>query len=172
MRLLDYLSFWKSKNMQDAKELLPLVNYQIQWVIIGSLLLLVAIVWVGFIFWHTRKRPQKTIASVMAQKVKAIDIAGLKKKYLKLIDQIAQEAQQKTITARQTHQKLSLLVRLFVFEATGYQAQVMTLEDIEKRNLPKLESTITALYPNEFSQLLTGTVDDALAKAREMVTTW
>jgi flagellar basal body-associated protein FliL len=158
--------------MQDAKELLPLVNYQPQWIVIGSLLILGAVTWVGFIFWHTRKRPQKTVASLSAQKVANVDIAGLKKKYLGLIDQIAQESQQKAINARQAHQKLSILVRLFVFEATGYQTQVMTLADIEKRNLPKLQTTISALYPNEFSQLLTGSVEDALGKARDMVTTW
>jgi len=158
--------------MQDAKELLPLVGYRVQWIIIGALLLLVTFAWIGFIFWHTRQRVQKTVSTLAPHKIAAIDLAALKNKYIALIDEAATEHQQNKLTARQTHQKLSLIVRFFVFEATGFPAQVMTLSDIERRNFPTLQSTIAAYYPDEFEALLKGNVTVSVTKAKDMVTTW
>ena len=158
--------------MQDAKELLPLIGYQWQWIVIGSVLIVASIGWVVFIFWHTRHRVRKTVATIAPQKLAGVDLAKLQKKYLGLIDRIAEDAGARTITIRQAHQKLSLLVRLFAFEATGYPAQVMTLSDLENGKFPALQKTITAYYPLEFAALETQEVTVAVSLAKEMVSSW
>jgi hypothetical protein len=158
--------------MQDAKELLPLMQYQMQWLIIGGMLIAIVIAWFVFIFWSTRHKRPKTVATLKAKTVISVDIAALKRKYLGLIDEVQQAATTGQINNRQVHQKLSLLVRLFAFEASGFRAHVMTLTDLQRGRFPKLKEVIATYYPNEFGILLQGTTDEALAKAREVVATW
>lgn len=158
--------------MQDAKELLPLVSYQLQWAIIGIVLILLVALWIAYIFWTTRRRRPKTVATIKGLDVNGVDIVALRKKYLAFIEEISQECAAKTLTDRQVHQKLSILLRLFAFEASGFRAQVMTLADIRKGRFPKLGEAVETYYPNEFQAVIAGSSAEAIEKAKEVVTTW
>lgn len=158
--------------MQNAKELLTLVGYQPQWLIIGCVLFVSVFVWFGFVFWFTRHKVQKTVLNIGPKILVGKDLEALKRKYLGLIDEVQQQSATQKIVARVVHQRLSLLVRLFAFEASGFRAQVMTLADLERGRFPALREVIATYYPNEFEIVLRGTVEDALRRAREVVASW
>lgn len=160
--------------MQDAKELLPLATYSPLRLVIGCVIAALVIGWVSWVFWVTRRQKARTIATLGAKPIVQKDINALKKKYLGLIDEVAQQSAKRQLNNRASHQKLSLLVRLFAFEASGFRAQVMTLADISKGRFPALRDVIATYYPNEFDNdhVVMGSVDDALQRARQVVTTW
>jgi len=158
--------------MQDAKELLPIVTYHPQWMIAGAVFILTVFVWITWVFWTTRRRKVRTVATIGPKPLIEKDIAALKKKYLALIDEIVEQATARQLTDRQAHQKLSLTVRLFAYEVSGFRAQVMTLDDIKRSRYPALGDIITTYYPNEFAAVAKGTVGEAAQQARQVVSSW
>ena len=158
--------------MQNAKELLPIAQYQPQWVIIAGIFIVIIIIWFFFVFYSTRHRVQKTIKTLKTKAVVPLDLSLLKKKYNAFISEIEVDAKQRRINVRVTHQKLSQVVRLFAFEASGFRAQVMTLADIERGKFPMLSKAISEYYPHEFKKISDGTTEQAITKAREVVATW
>lgn len=158
--------------MQNADTLLPLTQYSPVWAIFGVVLFVSATAWVGFVFWTTRKKVQKTIANLPTVQPILPDVAALKIKYLGLIGDIEKASLAKQMTNRQTHQKLSILLRFFVFEVSGFRAQVMTLGDIKLSRYPTLAATIQSYYPDEFSVVLRGSPADGINRARGLVESW
>ncbi|MGB4758572.1 MAG: hypothetical protein WBP26_00785 [Candidatus Saccharimonadales bacterium] len=158
--------------MPNANELYPLEQYGLAWFLVGVLCLLLIAAWLGFVFWTTRKKPQKTVHTLLPKEPVKPDINALKAKYLALIAEAEQEVNQHTITARVAHQKLSLLVRYFVFEANGFRAHVMSLSDIKRIDLPSVARVIEQYYPAEFAAIEQGNITQAIAKAKEVVSSW
>jgi len=158
--------------MQNAKELSPLIGYQSQWLIIGSALILMTILWFVTIFWLTRRRTYRTVSTIGPKEIVGKDLEALRRKYLGLISEIQRLSMQQQLNARQVHQKLSMTVRLFAYEASGFRAQVMTLADIQKGRFPDLGSVIATYYPSEFGVFLRGSVEDAVARAQKVVSAW
>ncbi|MBC7764522.1 hypothetical protein H7Y29_02305 [Microbacteriaceae bacterium] len=158
--------------MQDAKELLPLVTYLPVRIVVGCVVVGIVLVWTVWVIWSTRHRKIRTISNLGPKNMAPKDITTLKKKYLGLIDEVERQVVTKQLAARTAHQKLSLTVRLFAFEASGFRAQVMTLADIEKGQFPMLSDVIKTYYPNEFASVMHGTVGDALQQARQVVSSW
>lgn len=158
--------------MQNVKELSPLMQYQPQWLVIAIGLVLIVAAWIIFVLYRTRYRVQKTISNLKPEAVTQRDLGALKKKYSAFITQIEIDSRQRRINVRTTHQQLSQVVRLFAYEASGFRAQVMTLADIKKSNFPQLSEVIATYYPHEFKKISDGTGEDAIAKARQVVSSW
>lgn len=151
----------------DNTTLHPPVGYEPMWVILAVLLIVAVIAWFVLVFWLTRKREPKPVLPPPKP-----DLAALKAKYLQLIADVERTHASGALVARGAHQKLSLLLRFFVFESSGVSAHVMTLSDIKATKLRSLESAIEMLYPAEFSQVSRGDVADAIQKSKELIAQW
>ena len=136
---------------------------------IGLLLLGLAIGIIVAIVYATRKKEIKTISALKITAPKVVNMNVLRDKYLKMIDAAEERFKRRQIKASQCHQQLSLIVRLFFYEAMGFHADIMTLSDIKKSNYTKLAELVDGYYPDEFDTLEKGSVADAAEKARQIV---
>lgn len=145
------------------------INYSPIWAMIGLLLLGLAIGIIAVIIYTTRKKEIKTISTLKITAPKVVNMNVLRDKYLKMIDAAEERFKRRQIKASQCHQQLSLIVRLFFYEAMGFHADIMTLSDIKKSNYTKLAELVDGYYPDEFDTLEKGSVADAAEKARQIV---
>lgn len=122
--------------------------------------------WFLFVFLNTR-RPE-----VQEELLPASDLNGLRKDFLERINRVAAEAQSGRLPARQAHQELSLLVRMFVQHATGVAAPRMTLAELQEKGPPPLATAIARIYPGEFAAYPQESPATAAETAREVVRSW
>ena len=145
------------------------ISYSPLWVIIGLGLIAIAASIVLVIFRVTRRRNIKTLGTLHIKAPKVVNMNVLRDKYVKLINQAEERFIKRQIKASEAHQQLSLLVRLFYYEAMGFHAEVMTLGDLKKSNYKRLEKLVGQYYPAEFDKLENGAVSQSAQRAREIV---
>ena len=145
------------------------ISYSPIWFIIGLLLLILAIGVIAAILYATRKKEIKTISTLKVSAPKVVNMNVLRDKYLKMINEAEERYKRRQTKASQCHQQLSLIVRLFFYEALGFHADIMTLSDIKKSNYKKLAELVDGYYPDEFDTLEKGSVASAAEKARQIV---
>lgn len=158
--------------MQNVPELSPVLQYGPVPLIIAIAGLVLVVGWYGLVFWLTRRKPQKVLASLPPASPTVVDTSKLKAEYLQRIDTIEAAYRSRELRARVVHQQLSTLVRRFVSEAVHVPAHTMTLADLKKTKFEALVPVIGSYYQPEFSAVETGNVDSALAAARKVVTEW
>ncbi|MCR5529758.1 MAG: hypothetical protein K6F49_11115 [Saccharofermentans sp.] len=105
--------------------------------------------------------------------VRKRSIQEIKSDYLKQIDAIEKQYNNREIDEREAYIRLSKVVRTFVQEMTGIKAMNLTLSEIKELNLPKLADLIAEFYRPEFAYDSEGadTVRH-IADARTVVTQW
>jgi hypothetical protein len=97
----------------------------------------------------------------------------LKRKYDRLLIQLADESEKELISERETYQRLSRLVRDFVYEMTGVKVQNYTLQELREMNMPKLTALIEECYVPEFAlDNCRGDVKETIKKARKVIGEW
>lgn len=158
--------------MQDVPSLSPLLQYGPLpiFIALGGVLLIGA--WYGLLFWLTRRKSQKVLAALPPVPPPVIDTTAIKQDYLQRIELIEKAYRAKELRARGVHQQLSLLLRRFVSEIGHVPTQTMTLAELKKTRLTTLVPIIESYYKPEFSAVENGSVDDALAAARKVVSEW
>ncbi|MBO4855113.1 hypothetical protein J5500_01745 [Candidatus Saccharibacteria bacterium] len=156
--------------MQDVSKLMngPFY-YSFIWLIIGLLFLAIAIGIIAVIFYITRRKEIKSLANLKPQAPKVIDIEALKAKYLAMVDEAERLFKERKTKASVAHQQLSLIVRLFYYEALGFHADILTLTDLKKSRHEHLTQVIEEYYPDEFDGLEKGSVAQSAEKARELI---
>ena len=156
--------------MQDVNELMngPFY-YSIVWLVFGLLFLGSAIAVIVIIFYLTRKKEIKSLANLKPQEPKIIDMDALRAKYLAMIEEVVRLFKNHQTKASVAHQQLSLIVRLFYYEALGFHADILTLNDLKKSRHEHLTQVIEDYYPDEFDGLEQGSVAQSAEKARELI---
>ncbi|MEV7134795.1 hypothetical protein AB0N24_18110 [Arthrobacter sp. NPDC093128] len=147
------------------------------WAGLGLLFLVAA--WVAFVVLSTRQRSGTVPAPPSGP---PSDPSGLKRDYLRRIDAVAVDAAAGRVSARASHQELSLLIRSFVRDIAGIDAPRMTLAELNRQGIPAAAVAIGSLYPAEFGPEPRDTqprdseprdsVAAAAETAREVVRTW
>ena len=150
--------------MSNKLELREWVDYQLIWLVIGLILFVLLVAWYFFVFFSTRRRKQQTLATLKPRPYIPPDLTNLKAKYQTLIDEVEQKYTTKELSARQVHQKLSYLLRMFVFETRGHRVDTLTLNDLTK--------AIEQFYMPEFAAVERGNVHEALELSRKVVAEW
>ena len=158
--------------MQGADNLTPLMDYDPIWLILGLSVIALFIATIALILWRTRHKPIKTIATLPLLGPRQIDLAALRTKYLRLIDELMTAFNNHSIKNSTVHQRLSLLARFFVFEASGFRAHILTLSDLRKAKRENLTQLIELYYPPEFDGLEQGSVNSAADLARKLIGEW
>jgi hypothetical protein len=136
------------------------------WTGLGLLALVAA--WLAFVFLSTRHRA----ASHEAGPGPAADLHSLRLEYLRRIEAVAADADAGRLSARASHQELSLLIRSFVRDTSGIDAPRMTLAELHGQGIPRAAAAVGSLYPAEFSREPPESVAGAAETAREVVRSW
>jgi hypothetical protein len=92
--------------------------------------------------------------------------------YLASIDDVGRRYSAGDIGYSDAHHQLSALVRAFAADARGVRAQYMTLDDLRHTPHAALAETVERLYPGAFSGRTDGSIDEATARASELVRRW
>jgi len=156
--------------MQDVNELMngPFY-YSVVWLLVGLMFVLIIIAIILAVFYATRSKEVKTLASLKPKEPKVIDMDALRAKYLAMIDESERLYKEHKSRASTAHQQLSLIVRLFYYEALGFHADILTLTDLKKSRHEHLTHVIEEYYPGEFDGLESGSVAHAAEQARELI---
>ncbi|MGN0437765.1 MAG: hypothetical protein ACI4F4_04520 [Lachnospiraceae bacterium] len=143
------------------------------WPIVVLGLVIIGIV-IFYIVQKVNRKPKKKPVAVSEQQkpVNAVDVNGLRIKYLKQLDEVEEAFRSQKISVRKAFQKMSVIVRRFVEERTGIKTNSYTLADIKRLQMPQLESLISEFYSPEFSVKSEGDVFDALEKSRRIIEEW
>lgn len=158
--------------MLDGVELRDWLGYDITWLLLGLLCVVLVAGWYAFVFISTRHKPQRSLNTLTAKPYTPPDLTALKAKYIALIEEINQHYTAQTISARAAHQKLSYVLRMFAYETRGHRVDTLTLADLQKTHYEQLTVAIGRLYLPEFARVQQGNVLDAVAFAREVVEGW
>jgi hypothetical protein len=137
------------------------------WAGVGLLALVAA--WPAFVLVSTR---QRAAAPHEAAPGPPPDPHSLRRDYLRRIDAVAADAEAGRLSARASHQELSLLIRSFVRDISGIDAPRMTLAELRAQGIPTAAEAIGSLYPAEFSRDPRESVAVTAETAREVVRTW
>jgi hypothetical protein len=146
----------------------PPVQYSPLWLVIGVVLVALVIGWLVFVLLLTRRRPQPYyFVGTIPQLTETVREA-----YLVRIDDVGRRYGAGAVSFSDAHHELSALVRSFASEAQGVRAPFMTLDDLRRTPHRALAETVERLYPGAFSGTNDGRIDDAIARASELVRTW
>ncbi len=160
--------------MQTSINLQNMYNYSV-WPLV-LVFLIFAIMTIGLIIVLIKKNKRQVavkkpdVKKIPEKNIKNIPV--IKSKYIKQLNGIESKFKDKKIDLRKAYQEISETVRLFVFEVTDVTTQNYSLSEIKKANIPGLYELIEEYYEPEFAEKSVGDFDDAINKARRIVSEW
>jgi hypothetical protein len=149
--------------MPGTGELQGPVSHDDRWLLLALLSLAAVAVYYAAVLWWTRRRPPRPESAKPA--------GG----WVERLDAIGAAVARGELTPRQGHQEVSRTVREFAAERTGVPAATMTLDDFREQGPERLAALVALIYPPAFSPdegLPATSLDETLARARTLVTTW
>jgi hypothetical protein len=149
-------------------EYFPPVQYSSGWLLLALGIVLLVVAWIVFVLVITRRRE---VPLSVSQPVPGMT-STVREGYLASIDDVGRRYADGRVAFSQAHHELSALVRSFAAESRGVRAQYMTLDDLRKTPHSALALTVERLYPGAFSGETGGSIDEAAARASELVRTW
>lgn len=152
--------------MQIGTDLRPMFSYSILLIIIILILIISFVVFLVV----TKKKKESVVQEVIVPNHK--DLVSIKKKYLSQIQVLLDDFNNKKISSRKAYQKLSSLIRNFVFEMTNIKMQNCTLKDIKSLNMPVLYELVSEYYDPEFSKVSKGNITSSIEKTRAVINKW
>ncbi len=150
--------------MQVATELSNMFSYSFLLIIIVILALICCV--------FVKLKDKSVAPQINEPDISKKDIKEIINAYLIKIDNLVKYIQKEEISNRDAYQKLSLLVRHFVFEVTNIKVQNYSLREIEKLNMPSLYELIKEFYHPEFAVLSQGEILKSIAKTKGVIASW
>jgi hypothetical protein len=138
------------------------------YLVVGVVLLALVAAWYCFVVRLSRTRVPRPVAAGVVR----VDLGRLRVKYASMIDEVEADFAAGRLSERAVHSRLSLLLRFFAFEASGVDAQVMTLSDLRSSSLPSVTGAVEQYYPPAFRVEHPGDPAAAVLTAREVVRSW
>ncbi len=154
--------------MQVKTELRPMFSYNIILIIIAILLIIIAVFLKLFL---ERKSKTKNIKEIINTPTKA-ELTTIKSKYLKEIEELSKTYEEGHITSRKAYQKLSSIIRNFIFESTNIKVQNYTLKEIKKINIPILYELVSEYYNPKFASSSNGNIILSINKTKVVIEKW
>ena len=136
------------------------------------LLFIILVAIIATLIYLSRKSKKKVTQEIKIKKAPKETLEGIKKKYLKKIDDVEKKLKEDKIKLRGAYQELSSIIRFFTFEVTGIKVQNYTLQDIESLNMPALTELIQEYYAPEFAEFSKGNIEASLEKTRKVIEKW
>lgn len=157
--------------MKTSVELQSPFSYMIVWVIIAVIFIAAVI----FVQYYLRKQLSDRLRNEKQIRIKKINEAtleGKKKKYLMELSFIENDLLSNRITVRKAYQKLSMTIRMFVYEVTGIKVQKYTLSEIKRVNIPQLTYLVREYYEPEFARETRADIRASLFRTRRLIESW
>ena len=150
-------------NNQDL--LRPMFSYSI-------LIIVIVLILIGILFFLLRKKkPVKEVPPVIKRPAPR-NLFVIKNNYLMQINELRDQLKNNTIETRKAYQKLSVIIRNFIFETTQIRVQYYSLQEITQANIPVLTELVEEYYAPEFSKEGEGDCLSSLEKTREVIEKW
>ena len=92
--------------------------------------------------------------------------------YLASLDKIEARFNEDTTKIRPAYEGMSIVVREFVYKATGTEVDKFTLSEISQTEFEDLTHLVGEYYKPEFDKISEGDVRASLAKSRRLVSEW
>ena len=149
----------------NEPDLRPMFSYSLSTIIF--VIILIGIV----IFFLVRKKKENiTKPVVILPEVK--NIYSIKGKYRLQLNELQQEIEQNKISTRKAYQKLSSIIRNFIFEMTHIKVQNYSLAEIRRLKMSVLTALVEEYYDPEFSKESNGDILQSLEKTRQVMERW
>lgn len=152
--------------MQVTVDLSNMFSYSLIPIIV-LIILIIAIITLLII---NKKKKQKHKIQVIIPPAKDMD--RIKNKYLEKIDELITKFTNKEISKRITYQRLSILVRTFIFEVTNVEVQYFTLSEIKELDMPELYELVREYYDPEFSKITKANLIESIEKTKKVIQKW
>lgn len=143
------------------------IIYTILAIVIVTLILITLIV--ARIIKNRREGKKNTIKEIMWVKS---DMGSLKQEFLAKLMQIEMEFDADPTKIRLAYERMSNLIRDFVYRATGIEMLKYTLSEIKKTEYHAIADLIEEYYQPEFDKVSAGDVKASIVKTREVITKW
>lgn len=124
------------------------------------------------IYFALKKSKKKQKEEIEIKEVNSKDKKEIQKKYLKDLDKLSKEVEENKVNSREAYQKLSTIIRYFVYEVTNIKVQNYTLKEIKKINMPILYELIQEYYKPEFARQFLGNIKLSIDKTRKVIEKW
>ncbi len=121
---------------------------------------------------HIPKKAKKKPTTIPTMTDKKTNIQEIKTNYLKQLQTLSENYQNHKITNKTAYQKLSKIIRNFIFETTNKQVQNYTLSEIKNVNIPILYKLVSEYYEPEFSKNTEGNILESIDKTRKVIEKW
>ena len=115
---------------------------------------------------------RKKIIEKPKELIKPKNLDDIKKDYLNKISLLEQKLENKQISNRKAYQNLSIIIRLFVFEATKINVQKCTLQEIKQYKFPVLTELVDEYYVPEFAKEEAEGINNSIEKTRKAIEKW
>lgn len=152
----------------DAPDLYGPIAYWPWWALGVTILVTLGVLYAGmWIFGRPRG-----ILEPPPPPPKRVDVRSVKQKYIDMIGEVAAEHVEGELSPRELSQRLSLVLRFFAHEASGVEAEVMTLADLRDAQVPLVPGAVEQYYPSSFMRQAKADPEQAIETARRVVATW
>ncbi len=157
--------------MESSVNLQEPMSYMLVWIITAGVLLLAAVL-LQVIFRIRRRRRGEVPEKIKVVKPPRASIPEIKNRYLSDIDKIKDALTKGEIDKRIAYQRMSKVIRHFVFDMTGVQVQKYTLYEIKQIRMPMLTQLIEDYYVPEFAQETMADAIKSLEGTRRVIERW
>ncbi len=157
--------------MKTSVELQEPFRYMPVWLIIAIACVLVCIFLQVFfrLRYKGMLRKEKELKVV---KPRPEALVNKKRRYLRELDRLEQNVASGRISVRDGFQRMSVVIRLFVYEATRIRVQDYTLSEIRTLNMPALTQLVAEYYEPEFAEYSVTDIRQSLYKTRRVIEAW
>lgn len=149
--------------------IMPVVPYSMMWAILGVLLVTAVIVYYLLAYQLTRPRPERVPAP---EPPRLVSVPELQHDYLIEVDTVARRYRAGELTPRRAHAELSIVIRDFITQATGVEADKMTLTELRRTPFVGASHAVSEFYPLVFGVDETRTVEHGIDAARQVIALW
>ncbi|HBZ77387.1 MAG TPA: hypothetical protein DEO39_01605 [Clostridiales bacterium] len=159
--------------MQTSVELQDPFSYSIVPIVVLSIVILASLIALITVLLIRRKKKapvKQKIEPAPVFKIKNKELA--QKEYLAKIAVVEQKYLAGQIDARNAHQELSAIVRMFVHDLTGINAQNFSLNELKAHNIYQISNLIEEFYAPEFAERAEKETSNSIAQAREVIIRW
>ena len=153
--------------MELKTELQEMFSYSFIPIIIIFIILVCLIIFT-ILFIKKTKKQNIIIKQIIPKK----DINIIKNDYLSRINNLLNDINNKKVSNRKAYQQLSVLIRNFIYEATGIKVQNYSLEEIKITSIPYLYDLIYEFYDPEFNKISTSSIKDSINKTVSVIQKW
>ncbi len=157
--------------MPTSVKLQDMMSYSVILTIIAVVLVLAPVIFL-LVFKLIKFKPKKKVKVEKPKPKKHYDPVTLKNMYLEKIKEIETRYSSSLIDMRQAHLDLSKTVREYCAEASDVPVNSLTLNEIERLNVPSLYLLIKEFYAPEFAYEADADIARSFMNAREVVRSW